>query len=87
MSYSHRGTESGHAELYSHLLTPNQPSCESQGAGRPGRSVEIFTANSAHPGGVYLLLVDGSVRFISDEIDPNIWTALGTRDGQEEINW
>jgi hypothetical protein len=38
----------------------------------------INTARSTHPGGVSLLLGDGSVRFISDSVDLNLWRALST---------
>jgi prepilin-type N-terminal cleavage/methylation domain-containing protein/prepilin-type processing-associated H-X9-DG protein len=43
----------------------------------------VFAARSAHPGGVNAALADGSVRFVSSGIDPNIWRALGTRRGGE----
>jgi len=38
---------------------------------------------SLHPQGVNFLLVDGSVRNISNTINPQIWWALGTRAGGE----
>ncbi len=41
---------------------------------------------SLHPGGVNVLFADGRVRFISEDIDQNIWFAIGTRDGQEPIS-
>ncbi len=37
-------------------------------------------------GGVQFLMVDGSVRFIDNDIDPKILKALSTPDGGEEIN-
>jgi prepilin-type N-terminal cleavage/methylation domain-containing protein/prepilin-type processing-associated H-X9-DG protein len=42
-----------------------------------------FTARSRHPGGVNILLCDGSVRFVSNGIDPNTWRSLSTRSGGE----
>lgn len=43
----------------------------------------IFAARSYHVGGVHTLLCDGSVRFISENIDLNTWRAIGTRMGSE----
>lgn len=40
---------------------------------------------SYHVGGVHVGLTDGSVRFISDNIDLGTWNALGTRGGGEVI--
>ena len=42
-------------------------------------------ASSAHPGGVNVLMGDGSARFIKDSIALNIWWSLGTRAGGEVI--
>ncbi|MFH1918533.1 MAG: DUF1559 domain-containing protein [Planctomycetota bacterium] len=38
----------------------------------------IITARSFHPGGVNLALGDGSVRFVTETIDLNIWQAICT---------
>ncbi len=43
------------------------------------------TARSYHPGAVNVVLMDGSVRGISDSIRLDIWRALSTRDGNEVI--
>lgn len=61
--------------LYTHSLTPNRASCIN------GRSVMtgIFTATSLHPMGVNLAFADGHVQFISQQIDPKIWSAYGSR--------
>lgn len=39
---------------------------------------EIRTARSDHPGGVNLMLGDGSVRFVAETINLNVWHALST---------
>jgi prepilin-type N-terminal cleavage/methylation domain-containing protein/prepilin-type processing-associated H-X9-DG protein len=43
----------------------------------------VTFARSLHPGGVNAVLADGSVRFVSNAIDPTVWLALGTRSGNE----
>jgi len=45
----------------------------------------VYTARSAHSGGVQVTLADGSVRFISENIDQTIWTALATQGGGEIV--
>ncbi len=55
---------------------------------REGKTANVptysaITARSFHPGGVNVLLMDGSVRFVSNQISLPIWRALGTRDGGE----
>jgi prepilin-type N-terminal cleavage/methylation domain-containing protein len=38
----------------------------------------VMAARSAHPGGVHLLLGDGSARFVSDSVNLGVWQALCT---------
>jgi prepilin-type N-terminal cleavage/methylation domain-containing protein/prepilin-type processing-associated H-X9-DG protein len=45
----------------------------------------MTTANSNHPGGVNLLLCDGSVHFVQYSISLTTWRALGTRAGGEVV--
>jgi prepilin-type processing-associated H-X9-DG protein len=40
---------------------------------------------SRHVGGVNFLFADGSVRFVGNNIDVNLWVALGTRGGNEIV--
>jgi prepilin-type processing-associated H-X9-DG protein len=58
---------------------------------REGRSSTLptyasVTSRSYHSGSVNSLLLDGSVRTVSDQIDSRLWKALGTRSGSEVIN-
>ena len=43
-------------------------------------------ARSRHMGGVNAAMVDGSVRFIRNTINPTVWQAMGTKGGGEVIN-
>lgn len=46
----------------------------------------IQSARSMHSGGVNAAMSDGSVRFVSEDIDPTVWSAMGTRAGFEPVN-
>lgn len=52
-------------------------------AGQP--TYAAVTARSFHIGSVNSLLMDGSVRSVSNNIDLNVWRALGTRAGGEPV--
>jgi prepilin-type processing-associated H-X9-DG protein len=43
------------------------------------------TSRSYHEGGVNTCLMDGSVRFVSDSIDLQLWQDLSTRAGHEYV--
>jgi prepilin-type N-terminal cleavage/methylation domain-containing protein/prepilin-type processing-associated H-X9-DG protein len=51
-----------------------------------GPTFAAVTARSYHPGGVNILLGDGSVRFIKSTIDGFVWRGLGTVAGGEVIS-
>jgi prepilin-type processing-associated H-X9-DG protein len=42
--------------------------------------------SSYHPGGVNVLLGDGSVKFVKNNIDRQVWRALGTISGGEVLS-
>ena len=73
---------------YSHVGTPNSLSCLNSGdtSGSsyvgPGGSAP---PTSNHPGGVHVTFTDGSVRFIKDSINQQVWWGIGTRNGREII--
>jgi prepilin-type N-terminal cleavage/methylation domain-containing protein/prepilin-type processing-associated H-X9-DG protein len=51
--------------------------------GRP--TFAAVTARSYHPGGVNVVLGDGSVRFVKDGVAGTVWRALGTVAGNEPV--
>lgn len=51
-----------------------------------GPTYMSLASTSAHPGGVNVLLADGSVKFIKDSVNPVTWRALGTMNGGEVIS-
>jgi prepilin-type N-terminal cleavage/methylation domain-containing protein/prepilin-type processing-associated H-X9-DG protein len=65
---------------YNHTAPPNTRSCMFP----PGRQMVI--PNSYHPGGINLLMGDGSVRFVKNSINIVTWMALGTRNLREVIS-
>lgn len=70
---------------YNHVDTPNSRIADCCDGG-PSASSGKYTARSLHPGGVNLVLADGSGRFVSDAIDLKVWRALGTRDGNDSVS-
>jgi prepilin-type N-terminal cleavage/methylation domain-containing protein/prepilin-type processing-associated H-X9-DG protein len=76
--------DTGRGGPYYHIMPPNRPSCNVSAS--YGVIDSFIGASSLHPGGVNVLLMDGSVRFIKDAISPTIWNALGTRAGGEVVS-
>jgi prepilin-type N-terminal cleavage/methylation domain-containing protein len=72
-----------YSTFYTHTLTPNSRSRDCI------RSVGLdrghLAARSYHVGGIQAVLGDGAVRFVSDNIDSNIWRAVGTMGGGEVL--
>jgi prepilin-type N-terminal cleavage/methylation domain-containing protein/prepilin-type processing-associated H-X9-DG protein len=65
-----------------HTMRPNRKSCN---AGWD-TSTHLMAPSSMHPGGVNILFGDGTVRFISNDVDYEVFRAIGTRDGREQID-
>jgi len=66
--------------LYNHFYAPNAKEWD---CGNGSHNKALSTARSNHPGGVNLLLCDGSVGFATNTIDLAIWRGLATRSGGE----
>jgi prepilin-type N-terminal cleavage/methylation domain-containing protein/prepilin-type processing-associated H-X9-DG protein len=69
---------------YHHAQPPQTTSCLLGGSADFDSQV-IVTATSRHPGGVNLLLGDGSVRFVKQTVAARVWKALGTIGGGEVV--
>ena len=62
-----------------HSLGPNVGHCKNSSQINTG----LYSAASEHPGGVQVLLADGSVRFVADGVDRPVWQAAATIAGGE----
>ena len=78
--------------LYNHFRTPNSATPDCMGVvllGKPATRFRPYgwrAARSRHPGGVNLLLADGSVQFVLDSVDLKVWQAMATRSSGEIEN-
>ena len=73
--------------LYNHARTPNSGLIDCIGV-EMASDVKIQyagygwrAARSRHPGGVNVLMADGSLQFFEDGVDPAVWRAASTRAG------
>jgi prepilin-type N-terminal cleavage/methylation domain-containing protein/prepilin-type processing-associated H-X9-DG protein len=72
--------------LINTLATPNSAKwtiCSSNGS---GSAATFSEADSYHPGGVNVLMADGSVKFIKSTVSRTTWWALGTKSNGEVIS-
>jgi prepilin-type N-terminal cleavage/methylation domain-containing protein/prepilin-type processing-associated H-X9-DG protein len=81
---SHSGTLRFNA--YDHVNTPNGLSCQDGNAQAPGDQTDAITAASNHSGGVNVTMADGSVRFVKDTINYQVWWAIGSRNLGEVVS-
>ena len=77
----------GATMIYSHTQTPNRTSCVYHDINQDGRgTITMISASSHHPGGVNVLLMDGSVRFVKSVVNHMPWYALATPNGSEALS-
>ncbi|MBX3439631.1 MAG: DUF1559 domain-containing protein [Planctomycetaceae bacterium] len=77
----------GNEPRYNHLLPPNSwPFTQNGTSIYEGVSEGPTSPSSQHEGGAHVLFLDGSVRFISNSIDMEVFWALGTINGGESVN-
>jgi prepilin-type N-terminal cleavage/methylation domain-containing protein/prepilin-type processing-associated H-X9-DG protein len=89
--------DTGRGGFYTHTNPPNTKSCFcSENAGNASSSAyplpyeydpdNLIGASSSHPGGVNVLFMDGSVRFIKNSVNYQTWIAAGTKDQSEVMS-
>jgi prepilin-type processing-associated H-X9-DG protein/prepilin-type N-terminal cleavage/methylation domain-containing protein len=79
--------------LYNHYWGPNSTYVDCMSAVTSGNDLSMKyacygwrSARSRHPGGVNVLMADGSTSFYTDDIDLATWQALSTREGVEMVS-
>jgi prepilin-type N-terminal cleavage/methylation domain-containing protein/prepilin-type processing-associated H-X9-DG protein len=68
---------------YNHFAPPNSSTWDCLNS---SNNFGLKTARSLHPGGVNVLVCDGSARFLNNNVDIATWKAIATRDGGETVN-
>jgi prepilin-type processing-associated H-X9-DG protein len=78
----------GATMIYSHTQTPNRTSCVYHDINQDGRgTITMVPASSNHPGGVNVLFMDGSVRFIKNSVSHLTWYAIATPNNRETVSY
>lgn len=72
--------------IYSPPYCVNMPEINLPCAVSTSTEPTMFASRSRHPGGVQVVLCDGSARFISENINIDTWRAYGTTSGSEVIS-
>jgi prepilin-type N-terminal cleavage/methylation domain-containing protein/prepilin-type processing-associated H-X9-DG protein len=71
---------------YSHIMTPNTKACFFSDQTDNDPIITLVGASSYHPGGVNVVMLDGSVKFIKNSVSRPTWRALSTMAGGEVIS-
>lgn len=66
---------------YNHLMPPNSVCWNTDSWWKI-----VLPASSYHPGVVNVVMVDGSIQAVATDVDADIWTDMGTRDGMPTKN-
>ena len=69
---------------YTHLMTPNTKACMFSDGFHTDHT--LVGASSFHNGGVNVLLLDGSVRFVKNSVSQMTWWAISTKAGGEIVS-
>ena len=77
----------GGTMAYSHTNLPNRYAFDYKDNYEDGRAMStLINASSNHPGGVNVLFMDGSVRFVKSSVSPQPWYAIATPDSNETVS-
>jgi prepilin-type processing-associated H-X9-DG protein len=73
--------------IYSHTNMPNRYACQYSDQNNDWRAtITLWNPSSNHPGGVNVLFMDGSVRFVKSSISYQPWYAIATPDAGETVS-
>ena len=76
-------------DSYNHFMPPNTQSCAASNnfyTTSYGEFMDALPPTCNHPGGINMCFADGSVRWIKNSVQYQVWWALGTRNGNEAIS-
>jgi prepilin-type N-terminal cleavage/methylation domain-containing protein/prepilin-type processing-associated H-X9-DG protein len=75
-------------QIYSHTNFPNRFACQYNNDGwwEDRGTITLVNASSNHPGGVNVLFMDGSVRFVKSSVSQQAWYAIATPAGGEVVS-
>jgi prepilin-type N-terminal cleavage/methylation domain-containing protein/prepilin-type processing-associated H-X9-DG protein len=77
----------GGTMIYSHTNLPNRYACQYNDQNNDWRAtITMINASSMHPGGVNVLFMDGSVRFVKSSVGYQAWYAIATPADGETIS-
>lgn len=68
---------------YNHAAAPNEDVAALFSGTSFDATMGVVPPTSNHPGGVNLCQVDGSVRFVTEQIDHDVWVAFATVDASD----
>ena len=74
------------AASYQRCVDRPMSPCDSNAASGTGYDGSHSAARSYHPGGVNVVFLDGHVSFVGNEVDYDVWQALGTINGGETVD-
>jgi prepilin-type processing-associated H-X9-DG protein len=76
---------------YTHVMPPNSYACAQVSGALTAIPINeeggAHTASSRHSGGVNMVTADGGTHFVSNDVDRLVWSAIGSRNGGEVVDY